>query len=81
MENVTRSDLKKLLVENKTVELEFIKTNGETRVAKATLEPSQLPSPLVENTVNAEVLTYFDLEKNDWRSLRVRNLTKYSVVE
>lgn len=67
-------------------EVEFTKVNGETRVMKCTLDPSIIPpatkkDPLSQKKVRAiseEVLPVWDVNKEQWRSFRLENVTKFS---
>ena len=67
-------------------EVEFTKVNGETRVMKCTLDPSIiLPAtkedPLSQKKVRAvseEVLPVWDVDKEQWRSFRIENVTRFN---
>ena len=63
-------ELKEML-KNDIVEFEFIKKDGSVRTAKGTLMAEHLP-PLKENNnsrkPNENVVVYFDMEKQSWRS-------------
>ncbi|HET8688544.1 MAG TPA: SH3 beta-barrel fold-containing protein [Methanosarcina sp.] len=65
-------------------EITFTKVNGETRVMPCTLQESVLP-PITESKnpkkPNADTLSVWCLDKNEWRSFRVANVTKISVIE
>jgi hypothetical protein len=53
------------------VSFEFIKKDGSVRQAKGTLLAEHLPAPKPDSKprkVNDNVLVYFDLEKNEFRS-------------
>jgi len=62
-----------------TVDLTFEKKDGTIREMKATLEESKLP--VIEKKTdrvrkeNDQVLSVFDLEKNEWRSCRFDSIT------
>tara|TARA_R110000772_G_scaffold99174_2_gene198842 strand:- start:6976 stop:7233 length:258 start_codon:yes stop_codon:yes gene_type:complete len=61
----------------------FEKVNGDFRVMKATLHPSYLPQPVVnEETqpvrkVNPDVCTVWDTEVNDWRAFRFDSIKEF----
>ena len=55
------------------VSFEFIKKDGTTRQAKGTLLAEHLPAPKADSKPhkkNDNVVVYFDLDKNEFRSLR-----------
>ena len=64
------NELKEML-KNDIVEFEFIKKDGSVRKAKGTLVSEHLPA-LKENDKsrkpNENVVVYFDMEKQSWRS-------------
>lgn len=67
-------------------EVEFTKVNGETRLMKCTLDPSIIPvatkeDPLSQKkvrSVSEEVLPVWDVEREQWRSFRVENVTRFN---
>lgn len=67
-------------------EVEFTKVNGETRIMKCTLDPSIIPvatkeDPLSQKKVRSvsdEVLPVWDVEREQWRSFRVENVTRFN---
>jgi hypothetical protein len=67
------------VLKTNTVDLTFEKKDGTIREMKATLEESKLP--VIEKKTdrvrkeNDEVLSMFDLEKNEWRSCRFDSIT------
>lgn len=73
-------------LQNGICEVEFTKVNGETRVMKCTLDPSIIPvatkdDPLTQKKVraiNEEVLPVWDVNKEQWRSFRVENVTRFN---
>ncbi len=73
-------------LQNGIREIEFTKVNGETRVMKCTLDPSIIPAatkedPLSQKKVRAvseEVLPVWDVDKEQWRSFRVENVTRFN---
>ena len=64
----------------------FRKVDGTERTMQCTLIPADLPV-LAENreveraprAVNAELLSVFDLEKQEWRSMRIRNIISIEI--
>lgn len=67
------------VLKTETVDLTFEKKDGTIREMKATLEESKLP--VIEKKTdrvrkeNDEVLSMFDLEKNEWRACRFDSIT------
>jgi hypothetical protein len=67
-------------------EVEFTKVNGETRVMKCTLDPNIIPAATKEDplsqkkvrAVNEEVLPVWDINKEQWRSFRIENVTRFN---
>lgn len=62
----------------------FTKKDGTERVMRCTLQPKLLPpQPVVENKEprkKAEgVITVYDLDVKDWRSIIVKSITKVSL--
>lgn len=76
-----RRQLKHLL-ENHNCEITFTKVNGEERVMPCTLRADALP-PIVESknpkAPNLENLSVWCLDKSEWRSFKVANVTKIEV--
>jgi hypothetical protein len=76
--------LKSILSEG-IVEITFTKVNGEKRVMRSTLYPEYLPKveikegeevkPKKEYVQSPLTLRVFDVEKQDWRSLRWDSIT------
>jgi hypothetical protein len=65
------------------VEIHYRKVDGTMRVAHATLMPKLVPAMYMQENVEAEeefhkenpdVITYWDLQKNDWRSFRIASV-------
>ena len=84
---LTRNDLVERLTKGK-VNLQFTKTNGELRSMNCTLNSDMIPNKpeqkdptkeLSGRKVNENVVSVWDLDKNDWRSFRVDSII--SVVE
>jgi hypothetical protein len=66
----------------------FTKVSGETRVMKATLNPSFIPSVQTPATMaeqkeqadrSLDVIRVFDTEAQGWRSFRVDSVTDFQV--
>jgi len=77
MENMT-VDRDKLVEDLKAgaLELTFIKADGSVRVMRATLEESVLPpfTGISTKPANQAVVHVWDLDKSDWRSVRLDRL-------
>lgn len=75
-----RTRLEKLL-ENNVVEVKFIKNDGEVRKMICTLSHHYLPEEYHTNGHTSEdVLTVWDMEKNDWRSFRIDSVLFYVAI-
>lgn len=64
--------------------ISFNKVNGERRDMRCTLKSDLLPERIVEQAAkdsrhNDEVVSVFDMNKNDWRSFRMDNLITISL--
>lgn len=63
------------LLKIKTVNIRFTKSDGSTRLMKATLQPHVLPEKPAHVTVSRaqsdQVIRVWDLEKQAWRSVRL----------
>jgi hypothetical protein len=63
--------LAKALTSNATFTFSFVKKNGDLRQATGTITDSLIPKELrgkkMQSTANA--VTFFDLNKNEWRSV------------
>ena len=71
MNPINAEDLKSLLNEG-TVQFAFKKLNGDLRTAVGTTCLSSIPvdsHPSGDREPAKGVVTYFDLEKNNWRSV------------
>ena len=55
------------MLHNGIVNFEFVKKDGTIRQAKGTLVAEHLPAPKANKT-NENVLVYFDMEKQSFRS-------------
>lgn len=73
-----------LLREN-IVEVTFVKkSTGETRVMRCTLNAQHLPEQTQTSRTkefNPEVISVFDLDKQDWRSFRIDSIVSVAVLE
>lgn len=71
------------LLKETTVELEFVKANGELRKMKCTLNDEHIPDEKKpkesSNRKNPEdSIAVFDLDKQDWRSFRYDSIKEFS---
>lgn len=74
----------KELLENNIVLVKFIKVNGDERLMKCTLREDKLPikSKSTSSRVpNDDVISVYDLEKEDWRSFRVDSVISTIIVD
>jgi hypothetical protein len=76
-----KDQLRKWLVgvlKEQPVDLKFEKKDGSVRKMKATLKSDMVveyeKKTDKEKVVNEEVLSVFDLDKNEWRSFRLESL-------
>lgn len=80
----TKQTLRDLLTEN-VAQVTFLKVDGTERQIKCTLMPSLLPSQKETSTnkkkENEEVLPVWDLNKNAFRSFRVKSVLCCSLVK
>jgi len=80
-------ELLKEALEHNIVTVTFNKVDGTERVMQCTLMEDVIPSaiPTKETKeprpVNANVLNVWDIDKRDWRSFRVANVTGYELVK
>ena len=66
-------------------EVTFTKVNGETRTMPCTLRPEAMPQLAINEhretrLYKPETLSVFCLDKNEWRSFRVMNVTEVRVL-
>jgi hypothetical protein len=63
------------------VRFTYTKADGSTRQATGTTNPSLIPgdTPAPSNTETGESVTYYDLDRNDWRQFRRSALDTSSV--
>ncbi len=87
-----RSKWLKSVLTDSVCDVTFTKVNGEIRTMPCTLDPRQLPPAPVHMTntdnpidfpkvkkQNPETLSVWCLDKNEWRSFRVMNVTEVKV--
>lgn len=66
-----------------TVNLTFTKKDGTLRDMRCTLREAMIPTEAMPNgeskkKKNDDVISVFDLDKDDWRSFRVDSVTVYA---
>jgi len=67
--------LKKAMKENESVHFAFEKVDGSTRPAVGTLSATIVPATLGTGKAKPlHIVTYFDLERNAWRSFKAQNI-------
>jgi hypothetical protein len=67
--------LKKAMSEKEAVEFAFTKVSGEERRAVGTLHPSIVPATKGTGKQKpSHIVTYFDLDRNAWRSFRADSI-------
>jgi len=73
------------LLSNNDCEVTFTKVDGSVRVMPCTLRATALPLKLTEskNTKekNTAVISAYCLDKQEWRSFRVDNVTNIKVID
>ena len=68
-----------------TVTFEYIKNDGSIRHSIGTLSVSQIPAQQIPSgrgagrTKNSNAQTYYDMDKNAWRSFKRANLVSISI--
>ena len=70
-------------------EVHFTKVNGEKRVMHCTLQGEYLPNNTDMNHLdemhkkeeNKEIVTVWDLQKNEWRSFRVNSVEYAQIID
>ena len=72
------------LLKANIIEVTFKKVNGDLRVMPCTLKADILPAmPVKEQTnrrVNDDTLSVWCTDKNEWRSFRIANVTKFEIL-
>lgn len=58
----------------------FTKINGDFRKMKCTLISSYYPEPSGTHKENSDILSVWDIDKEDWRSFRIENVIEYEQV-
>ena len=80
---MNREEIRDLL-KNNICEVTFTKINGEQRVMPCTLLESEVPKITTaseKSKVNEETLSVWCLDKKQWRSFRVANVTNVEIVK
>ena len=85
--NMDRNVIQQALKEN-VVEVTFTKINGDERVMTCTLDSKLLPPATKDDAMsqkkvrelNEEVLSVWDVNAQGWRSFRVANVTRWTLV-
>lgn len=80
--NWKRDELHTILYDE-NLEILFEKVNGDTRMMKCTLCPSRIPPEAMatasrdeSQAYNEHILAVWDLEKEAWRSFRVKSVIR-----
>jgi hypothetical protein len=77
------------LLDSNICEVTFTKVDGSVRVMPCTLNPAHLP-PVTEKPVteaktnrkfNPDVVSAYCMDKQEWRSFRVANVTEVKVLD
>jgi len=70
------------LLSNNDCEVTFTKVDGSVRVMPCTLRAAALPAKLTESkrTKNESVISAWCLDKSEWRSFKVANVTKIEII-
>lgn len=72
------------LLQNNNCEVTFTKVDGSVRVMPCTLRTEALPPKLAESkkpcAVNENNISAYCLDKKEWRSFKVANVTKIEVL-
>lgn len=75
---MTRAELVKALVNNAEVKFTYTKLNGEVRQARGTLMEGIVPATSStgggKKERPADMIVYWDLDKNNWRSFHESQL-------
>ena len=81
------SYIKDMLVSD-ILKVTFTKVNGDTREMYCTLQDEFVPEHkkyfsegAKPREKNMETLSVFDMEKGDWRSFRIENVTKFELIQ
>lgn len=72
------------LLQHHDCEVTFTKADGSTRVMPCTLRPEAMPPKLTESknprAVNETLISAYCLDKQEWRSFKVANVTNIKVL-
>lgn len=68
-------------LQNNIVSVTFNKVNGEQRVMECTLLEGVVPETKGNRKSNPDVLNVWDINKRDWRSFRIANVTDFKMVK
>lgn len=72
------------LLQHHDCEVTFTKVDGSTRVMPYTLRPEAMPPKLTESknprAVNETLISAYCLDKQEWRSFKVANVTNIKVL-
>ena len=74
-------ELLKEALDHNIVTVTFNKVDGTERVMQCTLMNDVVPATKGTKKDNPEVLNVWDIDKRDWRSFRVANVTGYELVK
>ncbi len=77
------NDITNFLSEGR-VNFVYTKADGTSRTASGTTNSDLIPEGAraeTKNTAASEVVSYFDLDKNDWRSFRREGLKADSITQ
>jgi hypothetical protein len=82
--DIRNKEIRNLLYEH-VCEVTFTKVNGETRTMPCTLKPEVMPQVAVTEThqtrvYKPETLSVWCVDKKEWRSFRVANVTEVRVI-
>ena len=74
----------KTLLNAYVLEVEFVKTNGDTRKMRCTTKSDKIPENLKSKsedggTLNEEVIPVYDVEAEGWRSFRVDSVKSFGL--
>jgi hypothetical protein len=78
-----RSNWLKTVLTKNICDVTFTKVNGETRTMPCTLDAKRLPpAPVKESkkAPNPDTLSVWCVDKNEWRSFRVMNVTEVEIL-
>jgi hypothetical protein len=78
-----RGDWLRTLLTKNVCDVTFTKVNGETRTMPCTLDSRRLPpAPVKESkkAANSDTLSVWCVDKNEWRSFRVMNVTEVKIL-